>query len=549
MKVRYILSTVMILIVIVFAVNGCGGGGGDNAQGLTNTDDSIEPTLAGPAFTGFNFSLQEGDFWEFSWDAKESRYAQGSSGSSAEERGTFRVTIGPPIVINGIQAYEVRLTGNWFADLLGNTPVNFAPRWSHVAIADNQMLGSKDGVTLEVIYDAQTGAWTGGGFFISFPTDTLIVIETGTISNDYISDNCLSVGRSLSQAQCETIAGTTICGDDSFTVIDREFFKEGVGPLGYKYLNSFSFSGGGFGSGGSDDYNIGLLASSLQGDIVTHTLEKEPNNSIDEAMALSLPATLKGGSANENVFGGSNSAFLRMDPENEPNDEQNASQSIQVPNYINGIVQVGDVNTNIVLNPPGIPPNYVASIEDWYKFTLTERSNVTATLDFSGSSDADLDLFLLHDGTVHSTELDWSIKDNPDLTVADFSERVSASGIQPATYWVAVDAYLTPSGAVPYSLKIDIEKRQGVSSTVVPNEVEVIDLYKVELDRTQVLTITVTGGPLIVLTDAEGQATLASGIPSTQGGTAIIANEVLNAGEYLIGITESGEYTLEVSTQ
>ena len=502
-----------------------------------------------PAFPGFDFSIQEGDFWEFSWDASESRYAQGSSGSSAEDRGTFRVTLGPPTIILGVQAYEIRVTGNSIADLLGDTPVSFTPRWGYIAIKDHQILGSTDGITLEVIFDAKTGLWAGGGFFHAFPADVLIIAESGSINNDFISDTCLSVGRSSRQDQCETIAGKIICGDRSYTKIAREYFKEGVGPLGYRYLNSFSFSGGGFSSGGSDDYNIGLVASSRWGDNVTHILEVEPNNSVTNAMTLPLPVTLEGGSANETGFGGSTPAFLRMAQETEPNDSQNASQIIQVPNLINGVIQVGDVSTAVLLNPPGFSLGYTPSIEDWYVFTLAERSNITATLDFSGSTDADLDLFLLHDGSVHNTELDWAIRDNPNPAVAEFKEKVSASGIQPATYWLAVDAYLTPSGAVSYTLQIDISRRQGFSTFVVPNEVDIIDWYKVVLDTEQTLTITVTGGPSVVLTDSTNQTTLASSIPATQGGDATIVNRTLSQGEYLIGITEAGEYTLDVSFQ
>ena len=553
----HLLFILSLAFVIIYASCGGGGGGGSddpvlNGGGAGNddpapndTDGTAQPE---PAFAGFDFPLQEGDFWEFSWDASESRFAQGSSGSSAEERGTFRVILGPPTVIQGIQAYEIRVTGNSMADLLGDTPVSFTPRWSHIAIIGHQMLGSTDGTALDVIFDAQTGVWTGGGFFIAFPTDTLIIAESGFISNDYISDSCLSVGRSSSKDQCETIAGITICGDESFTIIAKDYFKEGVGPLGYRYLNSFSFSGGGFSSGGSDDYNVGLVASSLWGDTVTHILEVEPNNSIAVAMTLPLPVTLVGGSANEIGFGGSTPAFLRMAQESEPNDQQNASQTIQVPNLINGVVQVGDASTAVVLNPPGISPGYTPPIEDWYVFTLTERSNVTARLDFSGSTDADLDLFLLHDGTVHGIELDWSTQDNPNPNVAEFNEEVSASGIEPATYWLAVDAYRTPSGAVPYSLQIDVSQRQGFSNITVHNKVQIIDWYKVVLDAAQTLSITVTGGQSVVLTDSTGQTTLDSGTPETQGGTATIASGTLNPGEYLIGITDSGEYTLNVSS-
>jgi hypothetical protein len=551
-----------IILFLVFIFGSCGGGGGGNDDPALNgggaggsgsddsaTNDTDGTTQPEPAFTGFDFSLQEGDFWEFSWDASESKWAQGSSGSSAKERGTFRVTLGPPTNIQGIQAYEVLVTGNSTADLLNSTPVSFTPRWSHIAITDHQILGSIDGITLEVIFDAKTGAWTGGGFFTAFPIDVLIIAESGSINNDYISETGLSVGRSSSQDQCETIAGITICGDESYTKIAKEYFKEGVGPLGYKYLNSFSYSGGGFSSGGSDDYNIGLVASNLRGDTITHILEMEPNNSITDAMILSLPVTLEGGSANEIGFGGSTPVFLKMTQESEPNDNQNASQIVQVPNLINGAIEVGDAGTPTVLNPPGVSPGYTPSIEDWYVFTLTERSNLTATLDFSDNTDADLDLFLLHDGTVHSTELDWSARDNPNPSVAEFNEKVSASGIEPATYWLAVDAYLTPSGAVSYSLQIDISRRQGSSANVVLNEVQITDWYKIELDAERSLTITLAGGPSVVLTDSTGQNTISSGTPATEGGTATIVSGALNPGEYLIGITDGGEYTLNINSQ
>lgn len=553
---------IVVLMALATMIIACGGGGGGGADPPPNDtvindtvindpvpDDNVVDEGLEPAFAGFDFPLQQGDFWEFSWDASESSYAQGSSGSSAEDRGTFRVTLGSPTVIQGIQAYEIQVTGNSLADLLGDTPLSLSPRWSHIAVANNQILGSKDGTTMEVIFDAQTGAWTGGGFFLSFPNDTLIIAETGSINNDYISDACLSVGRSRDQSQCETIVGITICGDESYSITSKEYFKEGVGPLGYRYRNSFSFSGGGFSSGGTDDTNVGLVASSLRGDTVTYILEVEPNNSIADAMTLTLPVSVRGGSANETGFGGSTSAFLIMAQESEPNDGQNASQIIQVPNLINGVVQEGDAGTTVTLNPPSIPGSYAPRIEDWYMLTLLEESSVTATLDFSASTDADLDLFLLSDGTAHSRELDWSVRDNPNPTVAEFNETVRVSGISPGTYWLAVDAYLTPSGTVPYSLQIDVHRREGFSSIVVPNEVRITDWYKVVLDFAQSLTITVTGGPSVVLTDSTGQTTLASAIPIMEGEAATIASEALNPGEYLIGINQAreGDYTLDVS--
>ena len=220
-----------------------------------------------PQFSGFDFEIGEGDFWDYRWSTSDSSCAQGGGCSSDKDDGLFRITLGGSIHIQDVPAYELEITGN---------PGNNAPPWRYLAVNDNKILGSGDGSSLVVLFDAQTGVWAGSGFFKTrFDSDELSKAGPGAIFEQeataswsgFRTGPAFVVGRADSQSQCEVIEGRRICPrEESYSFTENEWFRPGIGAVAYHYRSSSSFSGGGFFSSYSTEENVALVASSLRGD-------------------------------------------------------------------------------------------------------------------------------------------------------------------------------------------------------------------------------------------------------------------------------------------
>lgn len=215
-----------------------------------------------PKFPGFDFTLSEGTYWEFYWTYKKTSYVQGEGGSTDVDTGSFRITLGPPKTIGGVTSYEVLLAGD-----STDPSHDYAPRWKYIAINNNQILGSVDEITLQVIFDANDGEWQGGGFFTTFSAQSQIAASNGQIDNEFVQTSAIAAGRSANQDFCEIIAGYTVCpNDEEFTVAEKDYYKGGIGPLGYYLYLGFSSSGGDFYTSFTYTRHLGLIATSLRAD-------------------------------------------------------------------------------------------------------------------------------------------------------------------------------------------------------------------------------------------------------------------------------------------
>lgn len=305
---------------------------------------------ATPKFTGFDFALSEGDFWQFQWDYKNSYWDSFSGGSTTTNSGTFRITLAGARQIAGVTAYEMIVTGKTKASDYND----FAPRWKYLAVHNDQILVSKDESTLTVLFDAEKGIWPGSGFFTTFPANTLFTATPGQINNKYITGAALVVRESSSQSQCEYFPGIgTICGGDYDEDLDaREYYRENIGPIGYYSYSSIADMTNQYPWSSSTTKNLGLVLSSLRGDSVDYDFETEPNNSTNTAQTIYPLETIKGDA------------------------------------------------------------NKTSDKSDFYTFTLSSRSSVEIILDIApGGTTPDLDLWLYnHAG---DKILASSFKDNP----------------------------------------------------------------------------------------------------------------------------------------
>ncbi len=261
-----------------------------------------EPTpTPAPEFEGFDFEVGEGTFWEYRWSSTSRSCAQGSGCSTKEDSGVFWVTLGTPTEIQSVTAYQVTLTGN---------PGTFAPPWRYIAVQDNRILGSRNGSSLAVLFDGQSGVWAGSGFFETrFDSDELSEAKAGSLTErDPIAGwpgvqfgPAVVVGRAGSQSQCEVIEGRRICPrEEAYSFSEREYYRPGVGAVGYYYQLSASFSGGGFFSSSQFEENVALVASSLRGDSSSAPsassaadLESELAQLVETILALAVIAEME----------------------------------------------------------------------------------------------------------------------------------------------------------------------------------------------------------------------------------------------------------------
>ncbi len=218
--------------------------------------------------------LKQGYFWDFRWEWTSQSCAQGRSCRNSEETGVFTVRLGEPRVVGGAEMFPITISGKHLAD---GGKVDLAPGWKFIGTDGPLLLGST-GSSNVTIFDASDGEWTGGGFFLRFSSNETHVASAGSISsshpfaawNGVRTGPAITVVRSDSQSMCNIVEGRRICpNDSSFSLSEIQFYRDEVGPLGYSYRYSASFSGGGFFSSSGSEERVALVASSLRGDVPT----------------------------------------------------------------------------------------------------------------------------------------------------------------------------------------------------------------------------------------------------------------------------------------
>jgi hypothetical protein len=541
---------VVLLSVVVISCGGGGSSGSTTGGSSTDTTDNSDtsPGNVAPDIAGFDFILNEGDFWEYQWDYSSSS-AYSGGGSSGDRNGIFRITLGKPSTVGGMTVYPLIVSGNNRQDVDGASSF-ISPRWTHLAVYDNQIMVSSDGSSFETVFDANNGLVMGFGFFEELSATNLFEIANGTVNNNYISGDAYVVSDSASESNCEYFPGYgTICGADvsvDYTMMRREYYQEGVGPVGYYYHYSAS-TGGTFDSVHvSKTVNIGLIASSLRGDIVDYTLETEFNNTPQTASPVSyssLPVTLRGDfnyqadidiSLPEN-FATNHYLYLNGRNETEPNNSLAGSEAITLNTTVHGNASSSDTGEFRSFTIPGYTLN--TSIEDWYHYSMSEARPFDALLEFYGAADGvDIDLWLF-DG--NGEILDYSFGDNSAADGSDDSEHIRAD-LVPGDYYIGVDIWPdTNNGpAKSASYRLSLNQSSFGSDPAVSNQVAIVDFYRINVENTGALTITANPSMGLFLTDPSGETVLASA-PETVDTLAtqtVLATPVMTPGEYLIAV-------------
>jgi len=253
----------IITLLVLLYCSGCGGnsgGGGDNTG--AETDDDVSGGSTELWATGYNLSLCDGTYWEYYWSTKTENYSQSSGSSVNIETGNFRLTLSEPVSVNGFTAYQIISTGKTGETSAGSH--DYSIRWKYIAVNNNRILASTDGLNFQTIFDAGTGKWEGGGFFTEYDDSFECNAEYGSIDNNYISTDVHCITRSSSEGEGFYLDGLYIPPDDeTLSVTETEYYKPGIGPVGYYLYQSYSNNGGAFYTSNKITRNIGLVASSL----------------------------------------------------------------------------------------------------------------------------------------------------------------------------------------------------------------------------------------------------------------------------------------------
>ncbi|MEO0901266.1 MAG: kelch repeat-containing protein, partial [Bacteroidota bacterium] len=231
----------------------------DSQPDSQNDNPNDDDTANDPEVDGFNIQFSTDDFWEFYWSEEIVTSAQGDI-STSTDNGRFRITLNESMMIQGIESYALNISG----DNLEGYP---GPRWKYLASKENVLFGSIDGVSLDTIFDAQDGVWKGGGFFANFDEEATINASNTTIENEFIETDAIAASYREGQTICEVINGERICAnDEAFTIKVNDFFKAGIGPVGYNLSRNVLDQGGGFTTTFESRLEIGLAATSLSAD-------------------------------------------------------------------------------------------------------------------------------------------------------------------------------------------------------------------------------------------------------------------------------------------
>ena len=219
--------------------------------------EAIVPEPA-PRFTGFDFSLQEGDFWEYRY--YYSIYADWGNTNWSYSR-NFIVMLGESAAIGGKTAYPVTLQ---------SVSNEYEPRWSWLALEDSVLYGSLYTVgsgdpaeaAWTTIFDGRTGYWKGGGYFITRGEDDYSQARQGTeqVGDEYRT--VIKIGSGSSTQATYTYVpdyGYVASGED-LSYSTAEYFIPGVGPGGYN--EAFSLYSSDYQS--SETENVTLVTSSLE---------------------------------------------------------------------------------------------------------------------------------------------------------------------------------------------------------------------------------------------------------------------------------------------
>lgn len=244
----------LLAVSVLYACGGSGSSGGNAGDG----GNPPPPPPPPPTGIAISAALQQGSYWEFAANTQTQSFAQGSGASTSSDYGTFRITLGAPTTIGSATLYPLSVTGK---SKVGN--FEFAPRWTHIGISAGSVLGSTNGSTVQTVYNGGNSSGAAAGFFVHFAANETVAATKATFTGQYNTLAAVRAGHSTSSGGCEVILGLTLCSDTSTSFSEREYYKDGIGPVGYVVDISYSSSGGGFYTSTTINRTVEIVGTSL----------------------------------------------------------------------------------------------------------------------------------------------------------------------------------------------------------------------------------------------------------------------------------------------
>lgn len=139
--------------------------------------------------------LEENSWWEFAWTEYEESGGMGIDTEISYTYGIFRITLGAPVMVQGIKMYPIIVSGD---------PGNFRPRWTMIgAEPTGGIVGeSSQYDELRWIYKGNgTQEWPGDGFFADFA-------RTGNVG--VYSESRIQLGQRHAYAFPDSIRATQV---------------------------------------------------------------------------------------------------------------------------------------------------------------------------------------------------------------------------------------------------------------------------------------------------------------------------------------------------
>lgn len=197
-------------------------------SGDQRTDIISRSFTAVPRIEGFDFEFQSGLRWNYNYEHRRFVGYSWSGMQSFTSEKDFQILLGNEKVIDGVPCFELIVIGD------------FQLRWQYIGLIDHRILGSDDGETLTVLFDAMFGYWQGDGFFLDFSSSDIISVNS---SQSFGSDYKISSGWSYSDDDTAYYPGVgTIYDPDRMSAFSdmNETFRADVGPAGYYKYSSYS---------------------------------------------------------------------------------------------------------------------------------------------------------------------------------------------------------------------------------------------------------------------------------------------------------------------
>ena len=235
-----------LLIAVCACISGCDDTGDAEPAApaaATEAGSPSEPPPSAPAGdngvrneAAITASLKSGDYFEY-LATSTSSVRSASTTSTSSDHGTFRLTLGAPASVGGVDGFAVTASGK---TLVGGH--EFTPAWSFVAQHGARWLGSSDGTTLVTLYDPALPSGTSG-FFLDVPESRRITARADVFEGAYNRHAALALGDSSSDGGCELVLSYTICSDSETSFSQREYLKDGIGPIAFSRRVGYTASG------------------------------------------------------------------------------------------------------------------------------------------------------------------------------------------------------------------------------------------------------------------------------------------------------------------